>query len=121
MTEKTTMKKMAQLLLESSLGDVESKVKEQIDTTFTSFEAKLDRVKAELNAKVSELESIASQEPLTINFGTVETPKKEAVHSQFMKVLNILKSQKRIQKNIMFVGEAGSGKTHLAYNMLRGC
>lgn len=117
MTEKTTMEKMAQLLLESSLGDVESKVKEQIDATFTSFEAKLDGVKAELNAKVSELESIAGQEPLAINFGTVETPKKEAVHSQFMKVLNILKSQKRIQKNIMFVGEAGSGKTHLAYNI----
>lgn len=117
MTEKTTMEKMAQLLLESSLGDVKSKVKEQIDATFTSFEAKLDGVKAELNAKVSELESIAGQEPLTINFGTIETPKKEAVHSQFMKVLNILKSQKRIQKNIMFVGEAGSGKTHLAYNI----
>lgn len=41
-TEKTTVEKMAELLLESSFGDVESKVNEKIDALSTSFEARID-------------------------------------------------------------------------------
>lgn len=113
-TEKTTVERMAELLLESSFGDVESKVNEKLDNLNTSFEAKIDGLKTELQEKIKTLECISQDTPLQINIGTVEMPKKKLVHSQFLKVLNILKSQKRIQKNIMMVGEAGSGKTQLA-------
>jgi predicted ATPase len=113
-TEKTTVEKMAELLLESSFGDVESKVNEKLDNLNTSFEARIDGLKTELQEKIKALECISHDTPLQINLGTVEMPKKKLVHSQFLKVLNILKSQKRIQKNIMMVGEAGSGKTQLA-------
>lgn len=113
-TEKTTVERMAELLLESSFGDVESKVNEKLDNLNTSFEAKIDGLKTELQEKIKTFEYISQDTPLQINLGTVEMPKKKLVHSQFLKVLNILKSQKRIQKNIMMVGEAGSGKTQLA-------
>lgn len=117
MESKSTIEQMAELLLRSSLGDVEKKIEERIEASFTACEAKLDGIKTELNCKISELEAIATEKPLAINFGTIEEPKKEVVHTQFRKILSILKSQKRIQKNIMLVGEAGSGKTHLAYNI----
>ena len=117
MEEKSTIEQMAELLLRSSLSDVERKINERIETSFTACEAKLDGIKTELNSKIKEIEAIATDKPLQINFGTVEQPETKLVHTQFMKVLNILKSQKRIQKNIMLVGEAGSGKTHLAYNV----
>ena len=113
-TEKTTVERMAELLLESSFGDVESKVNEKLDNLNTSFEARIDGLKTELQEKIKTLECISQDTPLQINLGTVEMPKKKLVHNQFLKVLNILKSQKRIQKNIMMVGEAGSGKTQLA-------
>lgn len=108
------VQQMAELLLKSQLGDVEQKINAKLDEVNTSFEAKLDGLKVELQAKVNELETIIGEQPLQITIGTVETPKRKLVHSSFMKILNILKSQKRIQKNIMLVGEAGSGKTHLA-------
>lgn len=108
------VQQMAELLLKSQLGDVEQKINAKLDEVNTSFEAKLDGLKVELQAKVNELEAITGEQPLQITIGTVENPKKRLVHSSFIKILNILKSQKRIQKNIMLVGEAGSGKTHLA-------
>lgn len=39
--------------------------------------------------------------------------KEVIVHERFDTVLNILKSQKRSYKNVMLVGPAGSGKTHM--------
>ena len=108
------MTQMAELLLKSQLGGVEEKINEKIDSLNTYFEAKIDGLKVELQSKLEGLEAIATDKPLAISIGSVENPKKKLVHSAFLTVLNILKSQKRIQKNIMLVGEAGSGKTHLA-------
>jgi len=111
------VQQMAELLLKSQLGELEPKIKQQIEEVNTSFEAKLDGLKVSLQSKINELETLAEEKPLQITIGTVENPKSKLVHKSFFKVINILKSQKRIQKNIMLVGEAGSGKTHLANNV----
>ena len=55
-TEKSTVERMAELLLESSFGDVESKVNEKLDNLNTSFEAKIDGLKTELQKKIKTLE-----------------------------------------------------------------
>ena len=105
---------MAELLLKSSLEGMNEAVSKKLEETETAFNAKLDGLKVALNEKIGVLESISGETPLTVTVGSVESPKTKTVHSAFMKIINILKSQKRIQKNIMMVGEAGSGKTHLA-------
>lgn len=109
-----TISQMAELLLKSSLERMNEAVAQKLEETETAFNAKLDGLKVALNEKIGVLESISGTAPLTITVGSVESPKTKTVHSAFMKIINILKSQKRIQKNIMMVGEAGSGKTHLA-------
>ena len=63
-TEKTTVERMAELLLESSFGDVESKVNEKLDTLNTSFEARIDGLKTELQEKIKTLECISEDTPL---------------------------------------------------------
>ena len=114
-----TKEKMLELLLQDALKNVESGVKDKLDAVETSFEAKLDGMKLRLNEKINDITSIIEQRPLVVNFGTVETPKTELVHSSFNMVINALKSQKRNPKNIMMVGEAGSGKTHLASSVAK--
>lgn len=109
-----TISQMAELLLKSSLEGMNEAVARKLEETETAFNAKLDGLKVALSEKIGVLESISGTAPLTITVGSVESPKSKMVHSAFMKIINILKSQKRIQKNIMMVGEAGSGKTHLA-------
>lgn len=101
------------LLLADTFKSFESLATEKMDAIQTSFEARLDGLKTQLNARISDLTAVVEEKPLVINFGTVESPKKQAIHSAFPKILNIIKSQKRNPKNIMLVGEAGSGKTHL--------
>ena len=101
------------LLLADTLKSFESMATEKMDAIQTSFEARLDGLKTQLNARISDLTAVVEERPLVVNFGTVESPKKQAIHSAFPKILNIIKSQKRNPKNIMLVGEAGSGKTHL--------
>lgn len=114
-----TKEKMLELLLQDALTNVESGVKDKLDAVETSFEAKLDGMKLRLNEKINDITSIIEHRPLVVNFGTVETPKTELVHSSFNMVINALKSQKRNPKNIMMVGEAGSGKTHLASSVAK--
>lgn len=114
-----TNEKILELLLQDTLKNVESGVKDKLDAVETSFEAKLDGMKLRLNEKINDITSIIEQRPLMVNFGTVETPKTELVHSSFNMVINALKSQKRNPKNIMMVGEAGSGKTHLASSVAK--
>lgn len=114
-----TKEKMLELLLQDTLKNVESGVRDKLDAVETSFEAKLDGMKLRLNEKINDITSIIEQRPLVVNFGTIETPKTELVHSSFNMVINALKSQKRNPKNIMMVGEAGSGKTHLASSVAK--
>lgn len=110
----TEFNKIAELLLKEQISGMEKAVDEKLDETKTAFEAKLDGLKAVLNGKIDEIEAVTTGRPLSVTIGTPEKLEKTVVHSKFFDILNILKSQKRLQKNIMLVGEAGSGKTHLA-------
>lgn len=109
-----TISQMAELLLKNSLEGMNEAVAKKLEETETAFNAKLDGLKVALNSKIGTLEAISGETPLAVTTGSVENPKTKTVHSAFLKIINILKAQKRIQKNIMMVGEAGSGKTHLA-------
>lgn len=110
---------IVELLLKDTLGNVEQGVKDKLEAVETSFEAQLDGLRTRLNSKINDITAVVEQRPLVVNFGTVEAPKTELVHSQFTTVVNTLKSQKRNPKNIMLVGEAGSGKTHLASSVAK--
>ena len=110
---------IVELLLKDTLGNVEQGVKDKLEAVETSFEAQLDGLRTRLNSKINDITAVVEQRPLVVNFGTVEAPKSELVHSQFTTVVNTLKSQKRNPKNIMLVGEAGSGKTHLASSVAK--
>lgn len=114
-----TKEKIMELLLQDALSGIEQVVQEKLDAVETSFEARLDGVKTILNSRIGDITSLIEQKPLTVNFGTVESPKTEIVHSAFNSVINVLKSTKRNPKNIMLVGEAGSGKTHLASSVAK--
>lgn len=111
---KTTQEQMLDLLMKDTLNRLETDVQTKLSDTETSFIAKLDGLKTQLNGKLDEITQIIEGKPLQVTMGTIENPTKEIVHKEFLTVLNILKSQKRNPKNIMLVGEAGSGKTHLA-------
>ena len=74
---------------------------------------RIDDMQGRLESKMQKIDSVLSGMPLTVNLGTLEKPKNEAVHKRFNDILNILQSAKRKEKNIMLVGGAGGGKTHI--------
>lgn len=105
-------------VVEVLLGDV---VKEITATT----EAKLKEVDATIQVEVQKaksqlvdlnnyIDSMKGTAPLVVTLGDVKKPKKTLVHSAFDKVVKVLTSARRKEKNIMLVGGAGGGKTHLA-------
>lgn len=116
-----TKEKFTELLIQETLGEIEKTVQKKLEDTHTSFNAKFEGLKVVLNSKIDEITAIVEQKPYKINFGTIEAPKTEIVHKQFKTIVNIIKSQKRNPKNIMMVGEAGSGKTHLASSIAKAC
>ena len=101
-------------LLSALLGDSLAKIKDmtekEITEMKTEFQNQLDVLKEQVK---SELDCLDSDKPMVINLGTIEKPKKKLVHKAFNTITKILKSQKRKEKNIMLVGSAGGGKTHL--------
>lgn len=105
-------------LVGKSLEEVDKKAKEQVKNKLQSVEKTIDLKIAEIKKKQIQLDdyisSLIADKPLVIALGKPTKPKKELVHPAFGKVVKILSSAKRKEKNIMFVGPAGSGKTHLA-------
>lgn len=80
-----------------------------------SVEEEANKILKNLEEKINlEYQAITEKIPLTINIGTVEKPQTKLVHSAFADIVKVLQSQKAVRKNIMLVGEAGSGKTQLA-------
>lgn len=74
---------------------------------------KIDELQSRIDGKIKKLDDVLSGMPITVNLGSVEKPKNEVTHKRFNDILNILQSAKRKEKNIMLVGGAGGGKTHL--------
>lgn len=110
-----TKERLQNILLEDSFNELEESITKQMEDFKTSLEARIDGLKVEANRDLKEIESyITVGKPLVVNLGTVEAPKNKLVHSVFPKLMKILSSTKRKEKNIMLVGGAGGGKTHLA-------
>lgn len=113
-TEEKTESKLLGLLLEDSLSKLKTTVDEKLENVTSCIESKLEGIKVEALENIKECSKfINSDLPFLVNLGTVETPDKKVVHSAFTQIIKILSSAKRKEKNIMLVGAAGGGKTHL--------
>lgn len=114
MVEKENKKsELLELILEDTLNGIRKESDKKIEDLMTSFEAKIDGTKVELQNAIKECYEVIGAVPTIINTGTIDKPKKQLCHSQFKTITKILQSAKRKEKNIMIVGGAGSGKTHL--------
>lgn len=109
-----TQNKIAELIIAESMKELNDNINNSLDEFKTGIEARIDGMKTAAYADIRKLESyITTEKPLVVNLGTVEVPKKKLVHKSFQKIIKILSSTKRKEKNIMLVGGAGGGKTHL--------
>ena len=114
MVEKENKKsELLELILEDTISGIKKESDKKIEDLMTSFEAKIDGTKVELQNAIKECYEIIGAVPTVINTGTITKPKKQLCHSQFKTITKILQSAKRKEKNVMIVGGAGSGKTHL--------
>lgn len=104
-------------LLEALLGDIVDDIKKGADTKLADLEKtiteKVDSMRTRMDEALSALDGLLTNKPLVVNLGTVQEPKNQIVHSAFGKIIKVLSSAKRKEKNIMLVGGAGGGKTHL--------
>lgn len=104
-------------LLEALLGDIVDDIKKGADTKLADLEKtiteKVDDMRTRMDEALSALDGLLTNKPLVVNLGTVQEPKNQIVHSSFSKIIKVLGAAKRKEKNIMLVGGAGGGKTHL--------
>lgn len=104
-------------LLEALLGDIVDDIKKGADTKLADLEKtiteKVDSMRTRMDEALSALDGLLTNKPLVVNLGTVQEPKNQIVHSSFSKIIKVLGAAKRKEKNIMLVGGAGGGKTHL--------
>lgn len=109
-----TTNKIFELMFNENIKKLNDTINENLDNFKTSLEAKMDGIKTMAYADIKNLEAyITSEKPIIVNLGTIEAPKKQLVHKSFQTIIKILSSAKRKEKNIMLVGGAGGGKTHL--------
>ena len=109
-----TQNKITELIIAESMKELNNNINASLDEFKTGIEARIDGIKTAAYADIKTLESyITTEKPLVINLGSVEVPDKKLVHKSFQTIIKILSSTKRKEKNIMLVGGAGGGKTHL--------
>lgn len=110
-------KDLNEMLAETLINNTANKLHEIIADKVTSIqselESKINKIEKDCNSKVDKLECYVSGKPLSVNLGTVQEPKHKVVHKSFDTIIRVLQSCKRINKNIMLVGEAGGGKSSL--------
>ena len=117
---KEVQDKITEMIISESMNDIKNTVNATLDDFKTAMEAKIEGVKTAAYADIKSLESyVTTEKPLVVNLGTVEAPKNELVHKSFTTITKILSSTKRKEKNIMLVGGAGGGKTHLVGSVAR--
>lgn len=104
---------MLDLLMGSLTNEAKKFATEEIDKIKSDLETDLSGMKENAQKLKDEIDKVLADCPVVVNLGTVEKPKKEMTHSCFDKVLKIMASAKRKEKNIMLVGGAGGGKTHM--------
>ena len=104
---------MLDLLMGSLTNEAKKFATEEIDKIKKGLENDLSEMKTNADKLKEEIDRVLADCPTVVNLGDVEKPKKEMTHSCFDKVLKVMASAKRKEKNIMLVGGAGGGKTHL--------
>lgn len=108
-------KSLEDLFVSSIMDEATNKIKESISKKLNELEKDLDSKIVKINDKVDKriekLESKVEVLPLSVNLGSIETPKDKLVHMAFDTIVKVLQSAKRINKNIMLVGPAGSSKS----------
>lgn len=112
---------MSNDLIDKVISETLDKAKKDFDDKIKDLDDKLNNkikdIQDNIENRTNNLDNIVSGKPLSINFGSVQKPDNKTVHKDFYKVLKVLESTKRIQKNIMLVGPTGSGKTVLCDNI----
>lgn len=104
---------LASLVSNNNIDEAKKEVDKQLDSLKEEFNKKLAEIKKEADTNIKNMQNYISSKPFHVNLGTTETPDLQVVHKSFNTVLNVLKSRNRIEKNIMLVGECGSGKSYL--------
>ena len=104
---------MLDLLMGSLTNEAKKFATGEIDKIKANLEAELKSMKDNATLLKQEIDKVLADCPAVVNMGTVEKPKKELTHSCFDTVLKVIASAKRKEKNVMLVGGAGGGKTHL--------
>lgn len=104
---------MLDMLLGNLAEEARKLAAEEIKKIREEVGADLTKMKEQAESIQKELDKVFSNCPTVVTLGTIEEPKKELTHNLFDKVLKILTSTNRKEKNIMLVGPAGSGKTNM--------
>ena len=114
----TDNKKLNELIAETIMNDTAGQLKEIVAEKINDIEKeankKIDKFTKEINSKMEDLEQRVKEVPISFNFNNKKIDDGDRlVHSAFETVMKVLESAKRINKNVMLVGGAGSGKSSL--------
>ena len=104
---------LANLLVERGMLSLNKQIKKEIDKVTEN----INNAYKQAEERLAHIDRLLNDKPTIINTGTIEAPKTEMTHKAFFAIAKILMSQKRKEKNIMLVGPAGGGKSHLAYTV----
>lgn len=104
-------------LLSLLLGNITDKARglaeEELDKVRAEFAHTVKELQKSFRESKKKIETGLGKLPPVVNVGTVEKPTLEVTHKSFEKIIKVLSSSRRKEKNIMLVGGAGGGKTHL--------
>ena len=110
-------KSIEELFSDALMQETANKMKDIVTNKINSLEtellSKIADIKLKSDIRLDDLDKKVSKIPLSVNLGTTEKPKNKIVHRKFDTIIKILQSAKRINKNIMLVGNSGSGKNVL--------
>lgn len=116
---KNTDSILASLLTDEAFQKMKNTVVTRVGEIEEKLLKQIDELQEKAESRVSNLENYITNKPLAINLGTIEQPKNEIVHNKFNTIIKVLQSRKRIDKNIMLVGQAGSSKSFLCTQVSR--
>ena len=114
-------KKLNELIAETIMNDTAGQLKEIVAEKINEVEKnalkEIENLKQKMTDKLDDLEKTAKQVPVSYKVKTSKGKTDKLVHSAFETVLQVLQSAKRINKNIMLVGQAGAGKNVLCQDV----
>lgn len=110
-------KKLNELIAETIMNDTAGQLKEIVAEKINEIEKeqikKINKFQENVKRRLEDLELKVKDVPISFNFNNKNIDNDKIMHSAFETVIKVLTSAKRINKNIMLVGQAGSGKTSL--------